>query len=243
MLPNIMAEIGTGDKRFTFLAGWTGYIRRTSYQYLASINPYIDTPDELNNTRVTERFAGFKGSIGDHFTYSTKLGYNQLKNQPLFTNVNGAYYDETFHVVYEPEMKVVHFGGELGYTEQEKFSILAAINYNQYMDLEVYDKAFGLVPFEMKGSARVQVMKDLWLKSDIYLWEGAQYMTPGGGSAQLKGSFDLNAGLEFKVSKNLKVWADFNNIFNKDYEQWKLYNSYGFNFLAGIIFAFDQKTR
>ena len=36
MFPNILAEVSTDDKRFTFQAGWTGYIRKTSYQYLAS---------------------------------------------------------------------------------------------------------------------------------------------------------------------------------------------------------------
>jgi hypothetical protein len=241
MFPNVMAEISTDDKRFTFQAGWTGYIRRTSYQYLVAINPYMDAPAELKNTWVEERYAGFKGSVGDHFNYSAKLGFNKYKNQPLFVNDNAAQdiYDNTFRVVYEPRMKAIHFGGELGYTEQEKFSLMAGINFNKYINLSVHDKAYGLVPLELKGSARMQVLKDLWLKSDLFLWEGAQYRTPSGSSAQLDGSFDLNAGVEFRITKNLNLWAQFNNILNKEYETWKLYRSYGFNFLAGVIFAFN----
>jgi hypothetical protein len=243
MFPNIMGEVSTEDKRFIFQAGWIGYIRRTSYQYLASINPFIAPPSSLKNTWVEERYAGFKGSVGDHFTYSTKVGFNKYKNQPLFVNVNSGIYDETFTVVYEPEMKALHFGAEMGYTVQEKFSLHTGVNFNQYTDLTTYDKAFGLIPLELKAAMRIQILKDLWIKSDLFAWRGAQYLTPSGGSARLDGATDLNAGVEFRITKNLNLWAQFNNIFNKEYESWKLYRGYGFNFLGGIIFAFDQKTK
>jgi hypothetical protein len=245
MFPNVLVEASTNDKRIIFQAGWTGYIRRTSYRDLATINPYLSVPSALKNTWVTERFAGFKGTIGDHFSYNTKFGYNSYKNQPLFVNSNTALsiYDNAFRVIYEPDMKAIHVGAELSYTVQEKYLLAAGLNLNKYFDLAVNKKAYGLVPVELKASGRVQVIKDLWLKSDLFLWEGVQYPTPSGGTAQLDGSIDLNAGLEFRITDNINLWTQFNNIFNKEYEQWKLYRSYGFNFLAGVIFAFDQKTR
>jgi hypothetical protein len=245
MFPNVLFEASTEDKRVTFQAGWSGFIKRTSYQNLVGINPYIDAPSDLKNTWVEERFAGFKGSVGDHFTYNAKLAFNKYKNHPLFVNDNATanIYDNTFRVIYEPQMRAVHFGGELGYTVQEKLSVLAGINFNKYLDIKENAKAYGLVPVEFKGSARIQVIKDLWLKTDLFAWDGAQYKTPSGGSAQLDGSLDLNAGVEFRITKNINLWAQFNNIFNKEYEQWKLYRSYGFNFLGGVIFAFDQKTK
>ena len=244
MFPNVLIEASTEDKQFTFQAGWSGYIRRTSYQNLASINPYLEVPTTLKNTWIEERYAGFKGSLGDHFTYNAKLAYNKYKNHPLFVNANPVgIYDNGFTVIYEPSMKAIHFGGDIGYTEQEKFSVLAGFNLNKYFSIKENVKAYGLIPLELKGSARVQVVKDLWLKTDLFLWDGAQYKTPSGGSAQLDGSFDLNAGLEFRITKNVNLWAQFNNILNKEYETWKLYRSYGFNFLGGVIFAFDQKTK
>jgi hypothetical protein len=245
MFPNVLIEASTEDKQFTFQAGWSGYIRRTSYQNLASINPYLDAPATLENTWIEERYAGFKGSLGDHFTYNAKLAYNKYKNHPLFVNDNATLgiYDNGFRVIYEPSMKAIHFGGDIGYIEHEKFSVLAGINVNKYFRIRENVKAYGLIPLELKGSARVQVIKDLWLKTDLFLWDGSQYKTPSGGSAQLDGSLDLNAGLEFRITKNLNLWAQFNNIFNKEYETWKLYRSYGFNFLGGVIFAFDQKTK
>lgn len=243
MFPNILAEIGTEDKRFTFQAGWTGYIRRTSYQGLAAQNPFLMPPSALKNTWVEERYAGFKGEVGDHFNYSAKVGFHLFKNHPLFVQYGFGPDGKTFGVVYEPDMKALHFGGEVGYTVQEKFSLMAGVNYNQYTDLTTYNKAFGLIPLELKAAMRIQVLKDLWIKSDVFVWDGPKYMTLTGSTDKLEGAADLNAGVEFRITKSLNLWTQFNNILNKEYQRWNQYPSYGFNFLGGITFAFDQKTR
>jgi len=52
---------------------------------------------------------------------------------------------------------------------------------------------------------------------------------------------DLSAGLEFKIINNLKLWAQFNNMLNKEYQRWNQYPVYGFNFLGGVVFSFAQK--
>ena len=142
LFPNILAEIGSGDDRFTFQAGWTGYVRKTNYQYLANYNPWIWVPTSFNNTWIEERFAGFKGSVGDHLTYNAKVGFNKLKNQPLFFNDTTAAGDgKSFVVVNEPEISVLHFGGELGYNVQEKFSLVTGLTLNQYSKFKEQEKA------------------------------------------------------------------------------------------------------
>jgi len=238
--PNIMAEIGTPDKRFSFIAGWVGYLRKTSYQSLASFNPWIWAPATLKNTGIEERYAGFKGSVGDHFSYSTRVGFNKITNQPLF--VNDSITGKSFIVLNESQMKVLHYSGEIGYTVQEKFSLRAGFALNHYMNLRTYDKAYGLLPSELNAVMRIQVLKDLYLTSDLFAWGGENYRKKDGSSGKLKGAFDLNAGLEFRITENLKLWSQFNNIFNKQYQRWNQYPVYGFNFVAGIIFAFDQKN-
>ena len=243
MFPNILADFGTDDKRFNFQAGWTGYVRKTTYQYLASQNPWLWMPSNFLNTWVEERFAGFKGAIDDHFTYSAKIAFNKLTNQPLFVNDTSAAGDgKSFAVVNEPQVKVINFGGELGYTVEEKFSWITSLSVNQYTGLKKNKKAWGMLPLELNSALRMQVMKDLWLKSDLFAWAGPDYLKKDGSVGKLKGAFDLNAGLEFKATKNLGVWAQFNNIFNKQYQRWNQYPVYGFNFVAGVVFSFDQKN-
>lgn len=243
MFPNVLVDVGTDDKRFVFQAGWTGYIRKTTYQYLASQNPWLDVPVSFKNTWIEERFAGFKGSVGDHFSYAAKVGFNKLNNQPLFVNdYTAGTGGKSFKVVNEPEIKVVNFGGELGYNIGEKFSLISGLTFNQYSGLKVNDKAWGMLPLELKTNLRLQVIKDLWLKTDLYAWTGPQYLKKDGSAGTLAGAADLNAGLEFKITKNLNLWTQFNNIFNKQYQRWNQYPVYGFNFVGGVVFSFDQKN-
>ncbi len=241
LFPNVMAEIGTSDQRFVFQAGWIGYIRKTTYQYLAGLNPYIWVPESLKNTWIEERYAGFKGSLGDHFAYSTKLGFNKLVNQPLFVNDTAS--GKSFHVVNESQMKVFHFGGEVSYTVEEKFSMLAGLNVNQYSNLRDNAKAWHMPPLELKAAMRLQIVRDLSLTTDLFSWMGSKYRKRDGSVGELDGAFDLNAGLDFRVKKNINIWAQFNNLLNKEYQRWNQYPVYGFNFLAGAVFSFAQKNK
>jgi hypothetical protein len=242
MFPNILAEVGTDDNRFTFHAGWTGYIRKTTFQYLASENPWLWAPTSLSNTWIEERYVGFKGSIGDHFTYSGKVASNTLTNQPLFINDTSLAGDgKSFQVVYA-NLKVLNLGGEIAYNVEEKLSVITSLNFNQFTGLEGQKKAWGMLPLEFNTAVRYQVIKDLWLKGDLFAWDGPRYLRKDGNDGKLKGAFDLNAGLEFKVKKNISVWTQFNNIFNQEYQRWNQYPVYGFNFVGGVIFSFDQKN-
>jgi hypothetical protein len=242
MFPNILAEVNTEDKRFTLHAGWTGYVRKTTYQYLASQNPWIWVPSFQLNTWIEERFAGFKGSIGDHFTYSAKVAFNKLNNQPLLINDTSAVGDgKSFQTVYARRINVLNLGGELGYNIEEKFSLITSLSFNQFTGLQGQDKAWGLLPLELNTALRLQIIKDLWLKGDLFAWNGPRYLKKDGTDGKLSGAFDLNAGLEFRITKNLNLWTQFNNIFNKQYQRWNQYPVYGFNFVGGIIFSFSQK--
>lgn len=243
MFPNVLADIVTSDKRFTFQAGWTGYVRKTTYQYLASQNPWLWLPATFNNTWIEERFAGFKGSVGDHFSYAAKVGFNKLNNQPLFVNdyTTGSG-GKSFRVVNERLIKVTNFSGELGYAIHEKLSVITGITFNQFAGLKDNAKAWGLTPLEFKTAMRIQVIKDLWLKTDLFAWTGPLYKKQDGSSERLAGAADLNAGLEFKITKNINLWTQFNNVFNKEYQRWNQYPVYGFNFVGGVVFSFNQKN-
>lgn len=244
MFPNVLADISTEDERFTFQAGWTGYVRKTTYQYLASQNPWLWMPATFKNSWIEERFAGFKGSVGSHFNYAAKVAFNKINNQPLFINDTSAAGDgKSFNVVNERQIKVVNFGGELGFTIHEKFSLITGVSFNQFSGLRDNEKAYGLIPLELKAAMRLQIIKDLWLKTDLFAWNGPYFIEDDKSPGRLGGAFDLSAGLEFKITKNLNLWTQFNNVFNKEYQRWSQYPVYGFNFAGGVVFSFDQKTR
>jgi hypothetical protein len=236
MLPNVSAEVKVTNEKFILQAGWIGYFNKNTYQSLAGTNPWLSQPHSFFNTRVTEQYAGFKGSAGDHFTYNAKVSYLQFTDQALF--VNDTVTGKSFNVVNEGQMKDIRIHGEVGYTVQEQLSIIAGASFNQYSGLRDNKEAWGLLPLELNGSLRWQVLKDVIVKSDLFFWDGAHYRTKQLTAGKLDPAFDVNAGLEFKLVKNFNFWAQFNNLFNNKYQRWHQYQALGFNVLLGVVYSF-----
>jgi hypothetical protein len=239
MLPNIMGELTTNDQRFTLMAGWIGYYNKGSYQRFAGINPWISLLDTLQllNDRVSEIYGGIKGSLGDHFSYSGKVGVQQHRNIALY--VNDRMDGKTFNVTYEPRIDILQLHGEVAYTVSEKFSAKGAVTFNNFTRLKYNRKAYGLLPRELNLNLKYRLLKDLWVTSELWSWDGAHFrekntLDPKKGDA----AFDLNAGAEFKVTRNFNLWIQMNNIFNNKYERWHQYEVFGFNVLGGITYSF-----
>lgn len=239
-LPNISFESKLKDERFILQAGFVGYYNKTNYRSLATVNPFLNQPTLLANTRNNEIYAGIKGAAGNHLFYSAKASFIRMNAQPLF--VNDTITGQGFNLAYEPEMNNFRVRGEIGYTAQEKFSILAALTFNQYSGLNINEKAWHLPPVEITGSLRWKVLKDLLFKSDLYFFEGPQYLVKTGvnkfEAAKLRPGVDLNAGVEFTVLPQVSLWAQFSNILNNKYQRWNQYEVLGFQFLGGIIYQF-----
>lgn len=237
MLPNAMADITTDDQRFTLQLGWIGYYNKGSYQRFASINPWLARPDSLLNTRVQEGYVGFKGSIFDHISYSAKVGYQQHRNMPLFVNDNND--GKTFVILYEDKLNIFQTHAEAEYRVGEKFSAKGIFNWNIF-NMHSQARAWGLIPIELNTNLRWQVMRDLFLRADLWMWDGARYRGKNGESLKGETGFDLNAGAEFRITKNFNVWLQMNNIMNNKYERWHQYEAFGFNILGGIVYSFNQ---
>lgn len=241
LMPNVMVDFNVPEQPFVVQLGWIGYYNKGSFERFTGINPWVVQGDsiDLRNTRVQERYIGIKGSAGNHLTYNAKLGFNLYKNMPLF--VNDTVDGKTFLTVYEPSMQALHLHAELGYTWGEAFSVSAKMDFNQYNKLKQEKKAWGLLPLEFTGSLKWRLLKDLWLRSDIFAWDGAQYRGKNLDNYKGDAAFDWSAGLEFRITRQFNLWVQMNNIFNNKYERWNQYQSYGFNILGGIVYSFGQK--
>lgn len=236
LLPNILLDVPIAGEKWILQAGWLGYYQKGSFQRLAGINPYLAAPGILRNNRITERYLGFRGTVLDHFTYSAKLGYAEFRNVPLFLNDTSS--GKSFLVTFEESLKAVQLQGEIGVVEAERFSLALRFNYYKFNAQRTEDRAWGLIPLEFSTNLRWNVLKDLWVKGDLFLWDGSLYRGKDGSSGRTPGAIDMNAGLEFRVMKHIFLWAQFNNLFNSAYQRWNQYDNYGFNMLVGGIYRF-----
>lgn len=239
MLPNIMADITTTNQQFTVQLGWIGYYDKGSYRRFASFNPWLAQPDSLLNTRIVEYYGGLKGSLGNHFSWSAKLGLLTYHNNTLF--VNDTTDGKTFNILYEPKMNSVQLHSEIGYTVGEQFSATAAFTFNNYFGLKQEQRAWGLIPVELNAGLRWQMLKDLWLYSELWAFKEPRYKGRNGESFKGDNAYDLGAGAEFRITKNFNLWIQFNNILNNHYQRWNQYQVFGFNILGGIRYSFNTK--
>jgi len=236
LLPTLRAEMPIAGEKWILQAGWIAHYEKGSYRRIAGLNPFIDVPLTLRNTRITERFAGFRGVLAKTFTYSARAGVTTFRNAPLF--VNDVISGKSFNTLFEERIEALHVKGEMGYVQGEQFSLQTGLNFYGFTKQVTEDKPWGMVPVELEGHLRWRILKDLWFQTDMYLWRGAQFRLKPGQSVRVDGAFDLNAGLEFRVARMLSLWARFNNITNARYQRWYQYDCYGFNMTGGLALLF-----
>ena len=238
ILPDISAEYYLAKEKFIVLGGIKSSIQKNSYQSLASNNLYIDQPTAFLNSKTNEIFGGLKGAVGKHFSFLGKLSFLKTNNQVLFANDTANNKSQNFNILYEPDLKSIRISGEISYTDKEKFSLVTGVALTQFTSQEKYEKAFGILPFEINSSIRYHVLKDVILKSDLFIWDGAHYRVKNNITGKSKMAIDLNIGAEVKVLKNINFYLDLNNLFNNEYQRWNQYNVFGFNVVGGVVYSF-----
>lgn len=239
LLPDIEVNVPLSENKWILQGGWVSYFNKGDYRNLAAQNPYLAVPGALFNQRTIDRFIGFKGTLPNHITYNAKIGYLEFHNRPLF--VNDTVSGKNFDILFEQLLKAIQVQAEIGYIKAERFSATARFNWYHFNEQKTADKAWGLIPIEFSTRLRWNLLKDLTVTTDLFLWDGPLYVYRNTGiSGRSAGAADLNAGLEFKLTKKIFIWSQFHNILNSSYQRWNQYQNYGFNMLIGGIFRFNQ---
>lgn len=241
VLPDVLVDVHLQEKKIIVTAGWAAHIRKNTYQFLASQNPWINQPVSQFNTRITEGYGGFKGTLANSFNYRVTSGYIEYLNLPLFSN---HIKPGLFNVLQEGKLQGFHGQAEIGFVLQDKFNASAKFDMYNFFGQQSYSRAYHIIPLQLTAALRWQPAKKIMVKGDLYAWRGPVYLKDNmGNTGRLPSVFDLNAGLEFRVHQFVSVWGQFNNVFNNAYERWHNYPVVGFNFLAGIKLTFDQKQQ
>ena len=109
---------------------------------------------------------------------------------------------------------------------------------NEYTNLAIYDKAYGLIPMELTGTLKWKISKDLQVKADAFFLDGTTYQNKLLQSQKLNPAADINLGAEFSVMPRLNLWIQMNNLLNNKYQRWNQYEVLGFNVLGGVVYSF-----
>lgn len=236
VFPNIYGEAKLQDKIFLVQAGYVGRFIKNNFQYLSSVNPYLQTVSIQQNTKETELYGGIKATLGSHFNFSAKASWIVYNNLPFF--INDTADGKTFTINNESKVYDFRIHGDMGFISQDKFTITGGLTFNGYNGMKDNDRAWGTIPVELNASLRWWAFKQVLIKSDFMAFSGGAFLLKDGSDIKLGGGTDLSAGLEFAINKKFSAWLDINNIFNNKYQRWNAYPVYGLNILAGAIIKF-----
>jgi hypothetical protein len=234
LLPDIDAEYLLPDQNRVVQAGFKGYYDEQTFQSLAGMNPWIAQPNRITNTRNTQFYAALKANVNDNISYRIKAGAGKQFDVPLM--VNDRQDGRSFDLIWEPQITRIFMSGEFTYRQGKRFNWNTTAQINGFSGLSVADKPYGLLPFELRSSVQIMILKDLLVKVDGYAFSGAWYKSLDGKNNRGKSAFDLNAGVEFELKPQIKLWLQFNNMVNMDYQRWNQYRVLGFQALGGVIF-------
>ncbi len=231
------------DKILIFNAGITGKTEKNSFKGLNEINPFNSCVIPLEFTyNKLELFGGIKSSISKYIDFNTSILVSEIENKPFFVN------DDTlnilanqFTVVYD-DLRLLNAKAEISYQKSEKLRILFTANYYQYSELTTELEAWHLPNYDASISAMYNLKNKFIIRADVTtigdryakVWNETTNLSE---AKKLKPIIDASLGVEWRYSKILSGFINFNNITGTRYYIWNNYPSYRFNLLAGVTYS------
>ena len=235
LIPLAQIEAFLVDRNLVLQGGIQGGYVQNTWRSLAGTNPWIAQPNQITHSRYTEFFGAAKGNLNEQVSFRIKGGFQKRYNVPLYINDDND--GRSFLLRWEPSMNITAGTGELIWQKGDNITWTNSLTVQSFGGLEQSSKAYGWTPFEFTSSFRGRFFEKLVGKADLYHFS-APWVRTNGKAERGEGGLDMNLGAEFEVMPQLKLWLQFNNLFNDRYQRWNQYEVLGFQALGGVIFTF-----
>lgn len=229
--------------------GITGGLKSNNLNSFYTENPFINTQTlaTQNSNQKYDIYGGVRGSFSSKITFNTSFSRQKIEGMPLYVKDLSNPIENQFTLEYDT-VTFNKITGELAYQKLEKLKILLGANYYMYEAknaTEVWHKP------EMKISlSGIYDLADKIVVRADFFYFGKQYakayesivtnttVTTTEVAQELKGVFDANLSIEYRYTKKLSAFINFNNIASQAYERWQDYPTQKFGVLGGLTYSF-----
>lgn len=236
LLPNVYAELKVPNGAFGLIGGWMGRYIKNNVRTLSEKNPFIKDPTTFDYTKEVSYFGGIKAELGTHLSVNGRVSFINYRNAPLF--MDDIANKKGFVVAMESRLNNFQIHGDINFVKEDKISLTAGLDINNYTGLIDHQQPWGLYPIEIKSSLRWHIITPVVLKANLFSFTGGKALDRVGNQFSRNGGTDLSIGSELIINKKFSAWLDFNNILNQKYERWNNYPVYGFQIMGGLIIHF-----
>lgn len=242
--PNIDFNYNVWENIIIPYAGVSGGLKKNSLRTLTEENPYLVPVPGVQNTNTRwEMYFGVKGSISKNVSYNTRTCFSRIQSMYFFVNDDSGFFTKGFNTVYD-DVNLWNTHGEIQYQSEEKIKVILKGDYNAY-DMLKELKPWHKPRWQTTLTANYNLKNKIIVTTDIFVFGQREARILESGllvstfaSKTLKTAVDANIGLEYRYSKKLSGFVNFNNLGFKRYWLWNNYPSQKFNFLAGITMVF-----
>ncbi len=232
-------------------AGFTGSMERTSLQNITEQNLYISSVLPWDYKYEKFRiYGGFESNISKSFNFNANITSSTYENYPFFVTDTSAFLLNSYTLLYD-NMSTIQLKGELEYVKTAHLHLALTGTYTHYKTGD-QEYAWYKPGYEIEFSGRYDIQNKIVITAKVALngpvWAlvpSADPLYDGVGKTpyiftaeKINGWTDLNLGAEYRFTKALSFWMNFNNLANKKYYNWYNYRSYGINIMGGVSYSF-----
>ena len=237
------------DNLFIPYLGLTGGLKQQTFKSLSTQNPFIQSnPDLKNESTPYKLFLGIRGILSKHMEFNFVTHFSEIRNKALFISDSSKAFKSRnqFLVIYDT-LKVFSAEASLSYQLVEKLKLDGIVRFFNY-ELNNNARAWNLPQYQIIFRGNYAVNDKLKLNLD-FNGEGGRKSLIVDSTAGVKKEdnqyvkelgfiLDINLGIEYKYTKRISAFLQFNNIASQQYYRWSDYPVLGLQVMGGVTFKF-----
>lgn len=228
-------------------AGIEGGLNQQRFEQLAQENEFIGSNQQLKNERRYEFYFGIKGTLTSRISFNASAAFANLRDRALFVNDTIYSSGNQFRVEYDT-ISMTTISASISYQQNEKLKVDVIGRFNTY-EAKNNPYAWNMPQLELITRGTYNIADKLIARVDFTLETGryAKAFDPTAEGVKMQDGIyfkklgvlaDANIGAEFRYTKRLSIFANFNNIAAQNYQRWSGYPVNSFQFMAGLTFRF-----
>lgn len=240
VFPRLDVVLPVAEGVLSLFAKVDGQVEKNNYHTVTAENPFINPAVTMttNTVRTFDVRGGASGTFADAFSYTVYAGYQKYSDLQYFVMDSSRV--NNFILLYDDASRI-HVHGELMYRTSEKLGIALHVDQFSYnTDVQQYAWYRPNTVLTLKADYN---LKDKILVKAALFGVGERYALnykEGGIQeiSRLKPYLDANLGFEYRYSKILSAFVNFNNLGFSGYQQWFGYPMEQLNVMGGITYSF-----
>lgn len=234
-------------------AGIEGKVERLNYQSVTKENPFVSENVQLQNSNQEYNiYGGLRGTLSADISFNTSLSRIRTSNDYFYIkeSIGNEILSKDFKINYD-RLDEWQLKGEVVYRMGEKIRLFALGEYFQF-DTETQEEAWHRPELKLSLSGEYNLRHKLIAKASVFYW-GKQYargvnaITVSQSNQIVDRTFfvetlnpivDFSLGFEYRYTKKLSAFIEFNNLAGINYQKYQDYPLQGFNVWGGLSYSF-----